>query len=351
MKNFKLLLSFAVATALMGCSSMDVEESEALAGNVPADFDVNEYIALHPELLRVQIQEYVASYNEKAKSAAAAAGEVYSAAFKDSVIADSLSFLDSVNQIRAIARDYAGYNREADSIAWETSLLPTTIDSIITETKYDTLAVGAKSKADAEAPFVKTFVCPKASQGSITYAEDGKTIVTVVGYAQRDSTCSETDAKTGKKCIAYQYTCVGDPTTYDSTDYEFNTKASTPKMAGLITRESQDSVGVKPVEQPGFIEPNQLKAARKFNFVDSRDDLAKLKAIEIDYFAISYQYAVFGKEHGWAYRRCKPEDNLGRYLYEPVVDPETGLTVDKATAEYPIAKLYCDENGQARELN
>lgn len=343
MKNFKLLLSFAVATALMGCSSMDVEESEALAGNVPADFDVNEYIALHPELLRVQIQEYVASYNEKAKSAATAAGEVYSAAFKDSVIADSLSFLDSVNQIRAIARDYAGYNREADSIAWETSLLPTTVDSIITETRIDTLAVGVREKSNpADTMFKKVFVC-----GNIKYTADGL-IDTIVSYEKLDSACS---AMNKSKCVGvWSFSCSGDSTTYASAEYEFSAKAG-GKNPVLRTNERQDSVGVKPVEQPGFIEPNQLKAARKFNFVDSRDDLAKLKAIEIDYFAISYQYAVFGKEHGWAYRRCKPEDNLGRYLYEPVVDPETGLTVDKATAEYPIAKLYCDENGQARELN
>ncbi len=350
MKNFKLLLSFAVATALMGCSSMEVEEAEALTGNVPVDFDVNEYIALHPELLRIQVKEYVTNYNDKVRKAAEAAGEAYAAAFKDSVIADSLSFITNEAQIRAIARDYAGYNRESDSLAWESSLLPTTVDSVITEKRIDTLAVGVKSKADAEAQFVKTFLCPKAAQGSITYAEDGVTIASVVGYADRDSTCSETDAKTGKKCIAYQYTCKGNPTTYDSTDYEINTKPG-GKNPVLMTREHQDSVGVKPVTQPGFIEPNQLKAAKSFNFIDSRDDLAKLKAIEIDYFAISYQYSMFGRDHGWAYRRCKPEDNLGRYLYEEVVNPQTGLPEEKPTAEYPVSKLYCDENGQARELN
>ena len=343
MKNFKLLLSFAVATALMGCSSMEVEEAEALTGNVPADFDVNEYISLHPELLRIQVKEYVTNYNDKVRKAAEAAGEAYAAAFKDSVIADSLSFITNEAQIRAIARDYAGYNRESDSLSWEASLLPTTVDSIITEKRIDTLAVGVRGNTDPDTTYKKVYVC-----GNIKYAADGVAIDTIVAYAQLDSTCS---AMNKGKCVGvWSFTCSGDSTTYASTDYDFSAKAG-GKNPVLRTNEHQDSVGVKPVTQPGFIEPNQLKAAKSFNFIDSRDDLAKLKAIEIDYFAISYQYSMFGRDHGWAYRRCKPEDNLGRYLYEEVVNPESGLTEEKPTAEYPVSKLYCDENGQARELN
>ena len=46
----------------------------------------------------------------------------------------------------------------------------------------------------------------------------------------------------------------------------------------------------------------------EYNFVGVADDATMLLAVPVDYQAISQQYNVFGKDHGWAYRVCLPEE-------------------------------------------
>ena len=107
-----------------------------------------------------------------------------------------------------------------------------------------------------------------------------------------------------------------------------------------------DAAGLK-AEAVAVAERRRVKAAKEYNFVDALNDWELIATIPLDLFAISYQYSVYGQEHGWAYRRCKEGDNLGQKLYE--LDPVTATYI--ATAEYPMTKLYCDDNGEPRELN
>ena len=320
MKNFKILFSIAVASALVGCSSMAVDENEALEGNLPADFDVNEYMELHPELKRLQIKDYIAIYNESAEKAAKAAGTA--AEFKTAKAADEAAFEADTATIHKIVTTYAGYTEDA----WNLTLQNSTRDSAVVESRTDTIAVGVKSKAEADAKFTKVWFCPDSTnKGSITIEADAVSAVT----AFADSTCT------------------GEAKDYAAADYDFNLKTDKPAEAGLKIREAKDTVDVIQVPVEGMVNPALVKAAKEYNFVDATNDWDLIAAIPLDLFAISYQYSAFGQDHGWAYRRCKEGDNLGRLLYE--LDPAT-LTYN-ATAEYPMTKLYCDDNGEPRELN
>ena len=321
MKNFKILFSIAVASAFVGCSSMAIDDEEILEGNLPADFDVNEYMELHPELKRIQIKDFIAIHNENAEKAAKNAGTA--AEFKTAKAADEAAFEADTATIHKIVTTYAGYTEDA----WNLTLQGSTKDSVIYKTSTDTLAVGVKSKTEADAKFVKVWFCPdSANGGSITLDADAA-ISAVSAFA--DSTCT------------------GAATEYAAADFEFNTKADGTAAAGLKIRESKDSVGVESVPVEGMVNPALIKAAKEYNFVDALDDTLAIAAIQLDLFAISYQYSAYGQDHGWAYRRCKEGDNLGKYLYE--LDPATATYT--ATAEYPMTKLYCDDNGEPRELN
>jgi len=44
------------------------------------------------------------------------------------------------------------------------------------------------------------------------------------------------------------------------------------------------------------------------NFVGVADDLTALQNIPVDYLAISQQYQMFGRTHGWAYRACRADE-------------------------------------------
>ena len=90
-----------------------------------------------------------------------------------------------------------------------------------------------------------------------------------------------------------------------------------------------------------------------------------MQAFQVDTFAVSYQFSVYAQEHGWAYRKCRPTDNLGEPLYKTIIEPVIGedgqpmvdeegnpVTVSKeiVTAVYPMTKLYCDQNGERYEI-
>ena len=320
MKNFKILFSIAVASALVGCSSMAIDDNEILEGNLPADFDVNEYMELHPELKRIQIKDYIAIHNENAEKAAKAAGTA--AEFKTAKAADEAAFEADTATIHRIVTFYAGYTEDA----WNLTLQSSTKDSAVVESKKDTVALGVKSKTEEGAKFVKVWLCPDSTNGgSITL--DADAVSTVSAFA--DSICT------------------GTATEYSAADYEFNLKTDKPAEPGLKVRVVDDTVDVIKVPVEGMVNPALVKAAKEYNFVDASDYTLASAAIQLDLFAISYQYSAYGQDHGWAYRRCKEGDNLGKYLYE--LDPAT-LTYN-ATAVYPMTKLYCDDNGEPRELN
>ena len=88
------------------------------------------------------------------------------------------------------------------------------------------------------------------------------------------------------------------------------------------------------LEIEGQISTAQLTFLKQFNFYDTLDDLTALTKIPVDTLAISFQYLVFGREHGWAYRKCS--------------DAEKKNPIQAET--YPAVKLYCDDDGISREI-
>lgn len=363
MKNFKILFSVAVASAFVGCSSMAVDDVEAVEGFVPADFNTQEYLELHPELLRLQIQDYIRNLNNRDTVAYKALGaEAYKAYTTDSIPADKKAFEDDTATVHYILRTYAAVPDEM----WEQSLVPTAVHD--TTYKMDTISVGVKKISDdSTANFTAVYICDKDAITKST--ENDSLIAKVVGYESvviDSSVCLRND-KNGK-CTKFKYsvTCGGESATYGSDEYSFNTKVTKGKDAGLRIIESDVVASVKDSIVPGSVSKKLLEKAELYNYNGSRDDLAILQAFELDTFAISSQYAVFAQEHGWAYRRCKPTDNLGQFLRYTITEPLIGedgqpmvdadgnaLTSsrDTVTAVYPMTKLYCDDNGQARELN
>ncbi|WP_405326856.1 hypothetical protein [Fibrobacter sp.] len=92
----------------------------------------------------------------------------------------------------------------------------------------------------------------------------------------------------------------------------------------------------------------------KYNFVGVADDWGALQAIPVDEVAISEQYLLFGKGHGWTYRKCRlDESNL------PIRDPKVFDDENKAAMaatneaeykQYVDTGLYCydEANGVDR---
>ena len=64
----KFLIPFA-ALSLAACSSLDVDDSEAFTENFPEDFDGAVYMELHPQLVSLQVRNYIVNYNADAKDA------------------------------------------------------------------------------------------------------------------------------------------------------------------------------------------------------------------------------------------------------------------------------------------
>lgn len=92
----------------------------------------------------------------------------------------------------------------------------------------------------------------------------------------------------------------------------------------------------------------------KYNFVGVADDWGALQAIPVDEVAISQQYLLFGKGHGWTYRKCRlDESNL------PIRDPKVfddenniknAVTNEADYKKYVDTGLYCydEANGVDR---
>jgi hypothetical protein len=326
MKNFKILLSVAASAALVACSSMSIDENEALAENFPKDFTDAGYIQVHPELVRIQVKDYVTTYNANASAAAKAAG---SATFATDSATDAANFaaLD-VETLQAILLDpqLGGYTAED----WAEDWTDKTKDTTIVETKVDTLSltvkdsvdkdmkqtviIALKVKAGGECVAVKKAkICDTTKAvGSIEYDAAGK-ITALHGFSSCDSTsCPEANAVN---------------VTLEPTN--FLMKVSKTDTMTIVT-----SVENKKLDIKGGISADHWKVLNALNFCDASNDLEKLKAIPLDTFAISYQYVMYGRAHGWAYRPCTEAEKAN-----PVI-----------TETYPVTKLYCDDAGVAREI-
>lgn len=285
MKNsFKYLMLLAIA-ALTACSSMEVDEAEAVEENFPSDFVAAEYMELHPFLRSLQVLDYVESYNDALENIS-----------KEDIQADTTAFMEDTAQLHKIYVDpnLGGYTEELWEESWESYYEDST--SCIIET--DTVSMKLDDLVNDQVLTVYV--------ESITYDAEG-VITEIQGY--------EDSAKTSAV------------THVISTDL-------TVAKRGTVTVPDTISCETVQVEILGGLARDVVRQLKKFSFYDTLDDYEKLMEVPVDTFAISYQYVLFGRSHGWPYRACKDSE----------------MTNPIQSESYPMTKLYCADGNLVREI-
>lgn len=284
MKNsFKYLMLLAVA-ALTACSSMEVDEAEAVEENFPSDFVAAEYMELHPSLRSLQVRDYVDAYNDNLGLS------------KEEIEADTAAFMADTAQLHKIYTEptLGGYSEELWNESWESYYEDST--SCIIET--DTVSMKLDDLVNDQVLTVYV--------ESITYDAEG-VITEIQGY--------EDSAKTSAV------------THVISTDL-------TVAKRGTVTVPDTISCETIQVEISGGLTKDVVRQLKLFSFHDTEKDYEKLLEVPVDTFAISYQYVLFGRSHGWPYRACKDDE-----LDNPI-----------QTETYPVSKLYCADGALIREI-
>lgn len=284
MKNsFKYLMLLAVA-ALTACSSMEVDEAEAVEENFPSDFVAAEYMELHPSLRSLQVRDYVDAYNDNLGLS------------KEEIEADTAAFMADTAQLHKIYTEptLGGYSEELWEESWESYYEDST--SCIIET--DTVSMKLDDLVNNQVLTVYV--------ESITYDAEG-VITEIQGY--------EDSAKTSAV------------THVISTDL-------TVAKRGTVTVPDTISCETIQVEISGGLTKDVVRQLKLFSFHDTEKDYEKLLEVPVDTFAISYQYVLFGRSHGWPYRACKDDE-----LDNPI-----------QTETYPVSKLYCADGALIREI-
>ena len=279
--------SILAMLALAACSSMEVDSDEAVAENFPADFVASEYVQLHPELVSLQVRDYVKDYNKSLDLD------------NDAVTADTTAFMADTAKLHVIFTDpqLGGFDESIWIENWTDNVSEK--DSC-TITKIDTISVGLRDIAGDSAVHVYKV-------DSLGYGEDNK-LVYVRGLSDSSDASSKVDYP------------------IDAEKYKLEPK--------LIVKDTIQTCEKVNVTVKGGIPKDQRKYLFKFNFNNTQDDIKSLKKIELDTTAIVDQYLVYGKLHGWAYRSCS-----GAEKSNPV-----------GMESYPAKLLYCDDNGVAREI-
>jgi len=284
MKNsFKYLMLLAVA-ALTACSSMEVDEAEAVEENFPSDFVAAEYMELHPSLRSLQVRDYVDAYNDNLGLS------------KEEIEADTAAFMADTAQLHKIYTEptLGGYSEELWEESWESYYEDST--SCIIET--DTVSMKLDDLVNDQVLTVYV--------ESITYDAEG-VITEIQGY--------EDSAKTS--AITHVI----------STDL-------TVAKRGTVTVPDTISCETIQVEISGGLTKDVVRQLKLFSFHDTEKDYEKLLEVPVDTFAISYQYVLFGRSHGWPYRACKDDE-----LDNPI-----------QTETYPVSKFYCADGALIREI-
>lgn len=284
MKNsFKYLMLLAVA-ALTACSSMEVDEAEAVEENFPSDFVAAEYMELHPSLRSLQVRDYVDAYNDNLGLS------------KEEIEADTTAFMADTAQLHKIYTEptLGGYSEDLWEESWESYYEDST--SCIIET--DTVSMKLDDLVNDQVLTVYV--------ESITYDAEG-VITEIQGY--------EDSAKTSAV------------THVISTDL-------TVAKRGTVTVPDTISCETIQVEISGGLTKDVVRQLKLFSFHDTEKDYEKLLEVPVDTFAISYQYVLFGRSHGWPYRACKDDE-----LDNPI-----------QTETYPVSKLYCADGALIREI-
>lgn len=284
MKNsFKYLMLLAVV-ALTACSSMEVDEAEAVEENFPSDFVAAEYMELHPSLRSLQVRDYVDAYNDNLGLS------------KEEIEADTAAFMADTAQLHKIYTEptLGGYSEELWEESWESYYEDST--SCIIET--DTVSMKLDDLVNDQVLTVYV--------ESITYDAEG-VITEIQGY--------EDSAKTSAV------------THVISTDL-------TVAKRGTVTVPDTISCETIQVEISGGLTKDVVRQLKLFSFHDTENDYEKLLEVPVDTFAISYQYVLFGRSHGWPYRACKDDE-----LDNPI-----------QTETYPVSKFYCADGALIREI-
>lgn len=295
-KLYKYLTIFGTV-ALAACSSMDVNDSDAVAENFPSDFSDAEYVKLYPQLVSLQMLDFVTNYNDSLLTAKAITND------QKKADAEAFAAESNLENLHRIFVDFAGYTEEM----WEDDWMEvvTTTYQYTYDIKSDTVKINFKIPRTEEGLKDSGFV---ALVDSLQYDADGN-ITGVYGRPEKTPDEATTLYVVSESLVIFKKVIESDSTIIDSTAV-------------------RDTV-------PGAISKKHMVTLNKYNFYDRTDDLVALQSIPVDTFAIAYQYVVYGRLHGWAYRACKSDE-----VDNPI-----------KTEDYPAQKLYCaDEMGIVREI-
>lgn len=298
-------MTVLAAAALAACSSLDVNEDEAVAENFPADFNSVVYSNLHPVLHSFEIRDYVTAYNAQLKKT------IGDAEFTKLQSEENLTFVGTDSTIGDTAHLHAifvdprlvGYSEQRWNDLW------------LSTTQIESTTVWSKAflvSCTLNPPKIDT------AAGILPVA------ISVVDSTEMDSV--------GNYTVIYGKTdSTAESVAYVLSDSTYTIRKGSAKKDSTIIEVKQDTV----VKQ-GYFSSKEIEYAKSFNMVGvAKDSLyIKLLSVPADDFAISYQYVVFGRSHGWAYRPCT----------------EVEKTHPIQTEVYPMKKYYCDDNGIAKEI-
>lgn len=294
MKKSLFLLTALGTFALMACSSLDVSDAESTKENYPDDFSASEYVALHPGLRSLQIQDYVKEHNSALSLE------------KDVVAADTAAFLADTATLHQIFvdPDYAGYTEDFWKEEWAVLITTTTVCDTVFQ--FDTISVRVQDLTNS--------AVTKVYLGELSYAADGS-ISEVTGFT--DSLHSAASAVSFEIGESYAVVNKANSMRIDTTKIVDNASC----------RDEQDSIF-------GGLSAATKRQLLKFNFEDSVDDLNLLAQVPVDSEAFSLQFLAYGKAHGWAYRMCRDDE----------------LNNPTQTETYPMVKLYCTDGEVVHEI-
>lgn len=300
MKRLYQGLTVIAIAALTACSSMEINDVEAVAENYPSDFDAKVYLELHPVLLTLQILNYVSAENDVYKSSMSA--EAYAA----KVTEDSLAFVRDTASVHRffVSPRYAAYSEEKWDSVWiekqDTIVTPIDINKVVRVT-LDTLD-SAGATTGSQLIYVDSLVL------------DTTGLICEI-FGKLDTAATEVSK-----------------IEVDNVTTKVNNKLTKTEKVG-----TRDSVYVK-ITPPG-LDSLSLVYILPYNLYGVSKDIDVLNAFESDLEAAARQFLAFGRSHGWAYRRCSAEEKSHKAV-DPVYNP----------VNYPATKLYCDDDGVAREI-
>ncbi len=290
MKHFCLYLTALVASVMVGCSSMEVDDDELYSENFPKDFVDSVYMQLNPVLRSRQIVDYIALHNDSLKK------NMKSDAYAEMFSKDSAAFYEDTSVIHEIFVNpfYLGLTEET----WEDMWLTTYVDKVTCE----------KEKILKEISLIMPSSTPRIIVDSVQY-KAGTTIGTIYG-----KTAADAESK------AY---VLGDTIKISNQD---------------VVYDSVDVCDTVTTEKPGALSGAYKSYLFAFNMYDALDELVALKKVPLDLKAIAYHYVTYGKLHGLPYRRCNSDEKKNP------VRPILSITDT-------VDKLYCDDNGVVRQIN